>query len=457
MPLSVVILAAGQGTRMKSARPKVIHQLAGKPILRHVVDASRALQPAQVIVVIGHGADQVRAALQDETVTFVEQSEQLGTGHALQQCLDTITPGNDVLVLVGDVPLIRSATLRQLHEQRAAAAVCVLSFTPASSHGYGRIARAANGSVRAIIEQKDTSTQEAEIDECNSGILLIDGGRLRELVMALQNDNAQREYYLTDVVALAAAAGDLVTAVVCDDADEVNGINNQQQLAQVEAIYRQRAANALMQQGVKLFDPARIDVRGELSVGRDVEIDVNCIFEGAVSLGDNVRIGANCVIRNSSIAAHSEVMPMTCIEDAVIGSKVSIGPFARIRPGTECADGVKIGNFVETKKSRIGEGSKVNHLSYIGDTEMGAAVNIGAGTITCNYDGANKFRTVIEDGVFVGSDTQLVAPVRVGRNATIGAGSTITRDVPAEELTLSRSKQATIRGWKRPQKPTGKN
>jgi bifunctional UDP-N-acetylglucosamine pyrophosphorylase/glucosamine-1-phosphate N-acetyltransferase len=457
MPLSVVILAAGQGTRMKSARPKVLHQLAGKPILRHVVDASRALQPAQIIVVVGHGAGQVRAALQDEAVTFVEQTEQLGTGHALQQCLDTVTPGNDVLVLVGDVPLIRAATLRQLVEQRGAAAVCVLSFKPASNHGYGRIARATNGNVSAIVEHKDTSPQQAKIDECNSGILLIDGGRLRELVMALQNDNAQREYYLTDVVALATAAGDSVTAVVCDDADEVNGINNQQQLAQVEAIYRQRAANALMEQGVKLFDPARIDVRGELSVGRDVEIDVNCIFEGEVSLGDNVRIGANCVIRNSSIAAHSEIKPMTSIEDAVIGSKVSIGPFARIRPGTECADGVKIGNFVELKKSNIGAGSKVNHLSYIGDTEMGTAVNIGAGTIVCNYDGANKFTTVIEDGVFVGSDTQLVAPVRVGRNATIGAGSTITRDVPAEELTLSRSKQTTIDGWKRPQKQTGEN
>jgi len=440
---------------MKSVRPKVLHQLAGKPILRHVVDASRALQPAQIIVVIGHGADQVRAALQDEAVTFVEQTEQLGTGHALQQCLDTITPGNDVLVLVGDVPLIRAATLRQLVERRAVAAVCVLSFIPASNHGYGRIARATNGSVRAIVEQKDTSPHEVEIDECNSGILLIDGGRLRELVMALQNDNAQGEYYLTDVVALATAAGDSVTAVVCGDADEVNGINNQQQLAQVEAIHRQRAADALMEQGVKLFDPTRIDVRGELSVGRDVEIDVNCIFEGEVSLGDNVRIGANCVIRNSSIAAHSEIKPMTSIEDAVIGRKVSIGPFARIRPGTECADGVKIGNFVEIKKSNIGTGSKVNHLSYIGDTQMGAAVNIGAGTIICNYDGVNKFTTVIEDGVFVGSDTQLVAPVRVGRNATIGAGSTITRDVPAEELTLSRAKQATIGGWKRPQKQTG--
>ena len=441
---------------MKSARPKVIHELAGKPILRHVVDASRALQPAQIIVVIGHGADQVRAAMQGEAVTFVEQLKQLGTGHALQQCLDSITPGNDVLVLVGDCPLIRAETLRQLVEQRGAAAVSVLSFIPASNYGYGRIARGADGSVRAIVEQKDTSPAESEIGECNSGILLIDGARLRDLVTGLTCNNAQGEYYLTDVVALAAVAGERVTAVVCDDADEVNGINNQQQLALVETLYRRRAATALMDQGVKLFDPTRIDVRGELNVGRDVQIDVNCIFEGEVSLGDNVRIGANCVIRNSSIDADSEIKPMTSIEDALIGCKVSIGPFARIRPGTECADGVKIGNFVETKKARIGEGSKVSHLSYIGDTEMGSEVNIGAGTITCNYDGANKFNTVIEDGVFVGSDTQLVAPVRVGRNATIGAGSTITKDVPGDELTLSRSKQLTISGWKRPQKLTGK-
>ena len=440
---------------MKSARPKVIHELAGKPILRHVVDASRALQPAQIIVVIGHGADQVRAAMQGEAVTFVEQLKQLGTGHALQQCLDSITPGNDVLVLVGDCPLIRAETLRQLVEQRGAAAVSVLSFIPASNYGYGRIARGADGSVRAIVEQKDTSPAESEIGECNSGILLIDGARLRDLVTGLTCNNAQGEYYLTDVVALAAVAGERVTAVVCDDADEVNGINNQQQLALVETLYRRRAATALMDQGVKLFDPTRIDVRGELNVGRDVQIDVNCIFEGEVSLGDNVRIGANCVIRNSSIDADSEIKPMTSIEDALIGCKVSIGPFARIRPGTECADGVKIGNFVETKKARIGEGSKVSHLSYIGDTEMGSEVNIGAGTITCNYDGANKFNTVIEDGVFVGSDTQLVAPVRVGRNATIGAGSTITKDVPGDELTLSRSKQLTISGWKRPQKLTG--
>jgi bifunctional UDP-N-acetylglucosamine pyrophosphorylase/glucosamine-1-phosphate N-acetyltransferase len=455
MPLTVVILAAGQGTRMKSARPKVIHELAGKPILHHVVETSRALQPDQVIVVIGHGAAQVREVMQDEQLVFVEQAEQLGTGHALQQCLDTIEPGNDVLVLVGDVPLIRAETISLLLKESADAAVSVLSFIPANAFGYGRIVRAGNGKVNAIVEQKDTTPAEAEIGECNSGILMIRGDRLRELVMALDNANAQGEFYLTDVVALAAAAGDTIAAVICEDANEVNGINNQQQLATVESLYRGRAAATLMAQGVKLFDPARIDVRGEISVGQDVQIDVNCVFEGAVSLGNNVRIGANCVIRNTRIGAGSEIKPMTSIEDAIIGSNVSIGPFARIRPGTECDDGVKIGNFVETKKARIGKGSKVSHLSYVGDTDMGSAVNVGAGTITCNYDGVNKFKTVIEDGVFIGSDTQLVAPVTVGRNATIGAGSTITRDVPADKLSLSRAKQVTIDGWSKPQKQTG--
>ena len=440
---------------MKSSRPKVIHELAGQPILQHVVASSRALQPEQIVVVIGHGARQVREAMAQESVIFVEQEQQLGTGHALQQCLDVIDADNDVLVLVGDVPLIRADTLAQLVQQRGKAAVCVLSFIPQNPFGYGRIVRADDGGVNAIVEQKDTSPAQAEISECNSGILLLGGAQLRELVTALDNNNSQGEYYLTDVVSIAAARGELVSALVCEDASEVNGINNQQQLARVETLYRQRAANALMDQGVKLFDPARIDVRGDLTVGRDVEIDVNCIFEGKVSLGDNVRVGANCVISNTSIDAGSEIKPMTSIEDAIIGRKVSIGPFARIRPGTECADEVKIGNFVETKKSRIGQGSKVSHLSYIGDTEMGSGVNIGAGTITCNYDGANKFITIIEDGVFVGSDTQLVAPVRIARNATIGAGSTITKDVAADKLTLSRAKQITIDGWSRPKKQTG--
>lgn len=452
MSLTVVILAAGQGTRMKSSRPKVIHELAGRPILRHVVDSARQLRPAQILVVIGHGAEQVRAAIDDSDLGFVEQTEQLGTGHALLQCLDSIDAGNDVLVLAGDVPLVRAETIRGLLQQREDAAVCVLSFEPGNAFGYGRILRGADGNVSAIVEQKDASPVEAATRECNSGILWIAGERLRELVTALDNDNAQGEFYLTDVVRIANASGYRVSAIPCADANEVNGINNQQQLAVVEALYRERVASALLLQGVKLYDPMRIDVRGDLAVGRDVVIDINCIFEGDVSLGDGVRIGAGCVIRNTSIGAGSEIRPMTSIDDASIGRNVEIGPFARIRPGTECDDDARIGNFVETKKAHIGRGSKVNHLSYIGDTEMGSAVNIGAGTITCNYDGANKFKTIIEDGVFVGSDTQLVAPVRVARNATIGAGSTITRDVVADKLTLSRAKQVTISAWSRPVK-----
>ncbi|MDH3386307.1 MAG: bifunctional UDP-N-acetylglucosamine diphosphorylase/glucosamine-1-phosphate N-acetyltransferase GlmU [Gammaproteobacteria bacterium] len=452
MPLSIVILAAGQGTRMKSSRPKMIHQLAGKPLLQHVVDASRALEPEQIIVVVGHGAEQVRNAMQGQDLQFVEQLEQLGTGHAVQQCLGAISAGNDVMVLVGDVPLIRAETLARMVEQGKEAAVCVLSFRPQSAFGYGRIVRDEHRDVIAIVEQKDADDDQASIGECNSGVMLIKGDRLQGLLSALDNDNAQGEYYLTDLVRLAVDSGNRVSAVICDQASEVSGVNNQQQLAAVETLYRARQAEALMSRGVKLFDPARVDIRGEIDVGHDVEIDVNCVFEGTVSLGNNVRIGANCVIRNASIADDSVIHPMTWIDEAVIGRGVSIGPFARIRAGTELDDSVKIGNFVETKKSRIGKGSKVSHLSYIGDTEMGGDVNIGAGTITCNYDGVNKFRTVIEDGVFIGSDTQLVAPVRVGRNATIGAGSTITKNAPADKLTISRAKQVTIDAWSKPVK-----
>lgn len=452
MPLSIVILAAGQGTRMKSSRPKVLHQLAGKPLLQHVVDASRALEPQQVIVVVGHGAAKVREIMQGQPLQFIEQAEQLGTGHAVQQCLDVIEPGNDVLVLVGDVPLIRGETLSALRAAMGDAAICVLSFLPDDPYGYGRLLRAENGDVIAIVEQKDTDAESVRIGECNSGIMIIRGDRLRDLLAGIGNNNAQGEYYLTDIVGLAADKGDRVTALACDEPGEVSGVNDQRQLASVERLYRASQASKLMQQGAKLYDPGRIDIRGSLQVGRDVEIDVNCVFEGEVVLGDNVRIGANCIIRDTRIGMDSEIKPMTSIEAAEIGRGVVIGPFARIRPGTKLADRVRIGNFVETKQSQIGEESKVNHLSYIGDTEIGTGVNIGAGTITCNYDGANKFRTVIEDGVFIGSDTQLVAPVRVEKNATVGAGSTITRDVPGEKLTISRAKQVTIEGWVRPRK-----
>jgi len=451
MPLSIVILAAGQGTRMKSARPKVLHTLAGKPLLQHVVDSSRALEPEQALVVVGHGADQVKAAMRGQDLDFVLQREQLGTGHALQQCLDQINPGNMVLVLFGDVPLVRAETMAAMIEKTRDAALCILSWTPQNPFGYGRIIRQQQA-VQAIIEQKDTTPEQQAIGECFSGLMLIRGDRLQPFAAALKNDNAQQEYYLTDLVGIAVAAGDTVAAVVCDNADEVTGVNNQQQLAAAEAHYRARQVGALMDSGVKVSDPQRIDIRGVIETGKDVEIDVNCIFEGTVVLGDNVRIGANCVIRNTSIAADSVIHPMTWIDEAVVGREVSIGPFARIRAGTDLGDEVKVGNFVETKKSSVGKASKINHLSYIGDTEMGADVNIGAGTITCNYDGVNKSQTVIEDGVFIGSDTQLVAPVRVERNATIGAGSTITRTAPADKLTISRTKQVTIGAWSKPEK-----
>ena len=452
MSLSIVILAAGQGTRMKSARPKVIHELAGKPLLQHVIDVGRALEPEQLIVVVGHGAERVQESMSGQDLVFVEQREQLGTGHALAQCLDRVTSGNDVLVLYGDVPLIRATTLSQMIEQGQDAAVCILSFRPDDPSGYGRIVRQDDLSVRAIVEHKDASPEQLGIDECYSGIMLIRGDRLQFLVSAIGKNNVQGEYYLTDVVDIAVANNDVVNAVPCADPDEVTGINDQQQLANAEAIYRSHQAKLLMSQGVKLYDPARIDVRGEVTVGHDVEIDINCLLEGTVALGDNVRIGANCVIRNTSIGDGSQIHPMTSIDDAVIGRDVNIGPFARIRPGAEFDDAAKIGNFVEVKKSHIGKGSKISHLSYIGDTEMGAGVNIGAGTIVCNYDGVNKFKTVIEDGVFIGSDTQLIAPVTVARNATIGAGSTITKDAPADGLTLSRAKQVTISGWSKPTK-----
>lgn len=454
MPLSIIILAAGQGKRMQSSRAKVIHRVAGKPMLQHVVDTSKALDPDQIIVVVGHSSDQVREIMGGQDLCFVEQNEQNGTGHAVQQCLDELNDGNDVLVLYGDVPLISIATLKDLVEAAKGSALNILSFLPENSQGYGRIVRTGEGRVRAIIEEKDATVAEKKIRESNSGILFIEGGKLTQLIGGLENNNAQAEYYLTDLVKIAEQDGLKVSATLCTDAAEVSGVNNQQQLADVESKYRQIQASRLMMQGVKLYDPMRIDIRGELQAGSDVEIDVNCVFEGTVKLGDRVRIGANCVIRDTTIDSDSLVLPMTSIDQAIIGRRVSIGPFARLRPGTLCADEAKIGNFVETKKASIGAGSKVNHLSYIGDTQIGSEVNIGAGTITCNYDGVNKHQTIIEDGVFIGSDTQLVAPVTIAEGSTIGAGSTITRDTPAHKLSLSRSKQVTINTWNKPIKKT---
>ena len=452
MALSIIILAAGQGTRMKSNRPKVLHHLAGKPMLQHVVDTSRVLDPDQIIVVVGHKADLVKEVMSGQALTFIEQNQLLGTGHAVAQCLPILNSGNDVLVLTADVPLVTQTTIGSLLKDSTDVDVNVLSFMPANPFGYGRIVRNSNQTVCAIVEQKDASQFEQAIIESNSGIIFIAGSRVDQLIGLLDNNNAQSEYYLTDVIKHASTMGQRVNATICTDPNEVNGVNNQQQLSEVESHYRKRQANKLMIEGVKLYDPTRIDIRGELTVGKDVVIDINCIFEGEVSLGDNVHIGANCIIRHTKIESNTNILPMTMIDESIIGHNASIGPFSRLRPGTECSDDIKIGNFVETKKALIGKGSKVSHLSYVGDATIGKNVNIGAGTITCNYDGANKFQTIIEDDVFIGSDTQLVAPVTIGRGATIGAGSTITRNTPEQQLTLSRSKQVSISSWKKPTK-----
>jgi bifunctional UDP-N-acetylglucosamine pyrophosphorylase/glucosamine-1-phosphate N-acetyltransferase len=452
MALSIIILAAGQGTRMKSDRPKVLHHLAGKPMLQHVVDTSKALEPDQIIVVVGHKAELVKEVMSGQSLNFIEQTKLLGTGHAVAQCLPVLNSGNDVLVLTADVPLVTEDTIRSLLLDSTETDVNVLSFMPANPFGYGRIVRNSDQTVCAIVEQKDSTESEQAIIESNSGIIFMAGSRVNQLIGLLDNNNAQSEYYLTDVIKHAALGGLRVNATICSDADEVNGVNNQLQLSDVESHYRQRQANSLMTEGVKLYDPGRIDIRGQLTVGKDVVIDINCIFEGEVYLGDNVHIGAACVIRNTKIEANTKILPMTMIDESNIGRSASIGPYSRLRPGTECADNIKIGNFVETKKASIGKGSKISHLSYVGDATIGKNVNIGAGTITCNYDGANKFQTIIEDDVFIGSDSQLIAPVTIGRGATIGAGSTITRNTPAQQLTLSRAKQVSISSWQKPTK-----
>ncbi len=452
MPLSVIILAAGKGSRMKSSRPKVIHELAGEPMLQHVVNTSKQLLPEQILVVIGHEAIQVEEVMQGQGLVFVEQREQLGTGHAVLQCHDLISTGNDILVLYGDVPMIHVETLETLIEEgKNDHVVCLLSFIAENPTGYGRILRE-HGQVKAIVEEKDASDEIRKIKESNSGIVFIKGNEYASLLADLDNDNAQQEYYLTDVVKHAVNKKQSVAAVICTDETEVLGVNNQMQLAHLESIFRRKKAEELMLNGVKIVDPDRIDIRGSIKAGENVVIDINCVFEGNVELEDGVAIGANCVIKDSKIGSASEILPMSVIENSEIGSLNNIGPFARIRPETVTFDSAKIGNFVEVKKSIIGLGSKVNHLTYIGDTEMGANVNIGAGTITCNYDGAYKHKTIIEDNVFVGSDTQLVAPVKVTQGSTIGAGSTITKDTPAGQLSFSRAKQVSIKGWERPRK-----
>lgn len=454
--MNIVILAAGMGKRMHSALPKVLHPLAGQPLLSHVIDTARSLAPTRLVVVIGHGGEAVRAAVAAPDVQFAVQEQQLGTGHALAQALPLLDANEPTLVLYGDVPLTRASTLKRLTDVAANAGAKagygILTVKLDDPTGYGRIVRGATGQVLRIVEQKDASDDERLIDEINTGIVVTPTAPLAGWLAALKNENAQGEYYLTDVVEAAIAAGHPVVTAQPDEEWETLGVNSKQQLAELERVYQRNAADALLAAGVTLADPARFDLRGSINCGRDVSIDVNCVFEGQVTLGDNVRIGPNCVIRDARIGAGTRVDAYTHIESATVGANAVLGPYARLRPGAQLADEVHVGNFVEVKNANIGLGSKANHLSYVGDADVGAGVNIGAGTITCNYDGANKHRTVIEDHVFVGSDTQLVAPVRVGRGVTIAAGTTVWKDVPEDTLVLNEKTQIAKAGYVRPVK-----
>ncbi|MBR0567973.1 bifunctional UDP-N-acetylglucosamine diphosphorylase/glucosamine-1-phosphate N-acetyltransferase GlmU [Azoarcus sp. L1K30] len=452
--MEVVILAAGQGKRMRSVLPKVLQPIAGKPMLAHVLGAARALDAKRICVVYGHGGEVVRQRLDAPDLAWALQSPQLGTGHAVQQALPHLTDGALALVLYGDVPLIGVPTLRRLVAAAGTDRMSLLTVELDQPTGYGRILRDDAGRVLRIVEEKDASDAERRVREVNTGILVAPVARLRDWLGRIGNDNAQGEYYLTDIIAMAVAEGVDVATVRPDAVAETLGVNSKAQLAELERLHQRTIAGSLLDEGVTLIDPSRIDVRGELVCGRDVEIDVNCVFEGRVELADGVSIGANCVIRNTSIGADTRVAPFSHLDSTVTGDACVIGPYARTRPGTVLGTDVHVGNFVEIKNSVVADHSKANHLAYVGDADVGQRVNIGAGTITCNYDGANKYRTVIEDDVFIGSDTQLVAPVRVGRGATVGAGTTLTKDAPPEQLTVSRAKQLSISGWKKPVKNT---
>jgi bifunctional UDP-N-acetylglucosamine pyrophosphorylase/glucosamine-1-phosphate N-acetyltransferase len=451
-PLSVVILAAGQGKRMRSDLPKVLQPLAGTPMLQRVIDVARLLGPAAIHVVYGHGGDQVQAAMQHEALGWALQAEQKGTGHAVAQAMPAVPDDHLVLVLYGDVPLVRAETLRELVALAASGQLALLTVMLADPSGYGRILRDAAGRVREIVEQKDAMPEQLLVREGNTGVLALGARALRGYLGRLKSNNAQGEYYLTDVVGMAVADGVAVAPLVAGTESEVLGVNDKLQLAQLEAEFRRRCAETAMRAGATLVDPARFDQRGELLLGRDVFIDVNVVFEGRVELGDRVRIGPNCVIRDVKIDADTQVFGFCHLEKSTVGRRCNVGPFARLRPGAALGPDVHIGNYVEVKNSELGAGSKANHLTYLGDTTIGRDVNIGAGSITCNYDGANKHRTVIEDGAFIGSGSMLIAPVTIGAGATTGAGSTIGRDAPAGKLTLSRAKQVTVEGWQRPVK-----
>jgi len=451
-PFNIVVLAAGRGTRMASTLPKVLHPLAGKPLLAHVLDTARRLDPIQTCVVYGYGGDAVPQAIADPNIAWALQAEQHGTGHAVMQALPHLGGSGVTLILYGDVPLTTLETMRELSALAAQDSLALLTIELPDPSGYGRIVRDSSGAVARIVEHKDADADVRAIHEVNTGLMALPTQLLAGWLARLTNSNAQGEYYLTDIIGMAVADGVPVRTCSPRHEWEILGVNCKVQLAQLERLHQANVAHVLLEQGVTLLDPARLDVRGTLLCGRDVSIDVNCVFEGRVELEDGVNVGANCVLRHVRVGQGTQIAPFSHIVEATLGSHNHIGPYARIRPGTVLAADVHIGNFVEIKNSQVDDGSKINHLSYVGDSTVGKKVNIGAGTITCNYDGANKHRTVIEDDVFIGSDTQLIAPVTVARGATIGAGSTITRDAPAGELTLSRSKQLSITGWQRPVK-----
>ncbi|MBR9868544.1 MAG: UDP-N-acetylglucosamine diphosphorylase/glucosamine-1-phosphate N-acetyltransferase [Oceanospirillales bacterium] len=450
--LDIVILAAGQGSRMKSSLPKVLHTIGGKSMLQHVIDSAMTLENSRSHIVIGHGAETVESALSGQSVQFALQAEQLGTGHAVAQAMPNISDNGVVLVLYGDVPLTRPDTMAQLVKIAERGQFGLLTVNLTDPTGYGRIVRSDAGDVVAIVEHKDASEAQRAITEVNTGILALPTALLREWIPLLSSNNAQGEYYLTDIIAMAAEQGVRIQAIQPATEQEVQGVNNRLQQAELERWYQRCQAEALMLEGVSLADPARIDVRGEVSVGHDVAIDINVILEGRVEIGDNVTIEANCIIKDSVIGSDTHIKANSLLDQAVVADHCDIGPFARLRPGSHLASNAKIGNFVETKKAHIGEGSKVNHLSYIGDAQIGVGVNVGAGTITCNYDGVNKSTTEIGDGAFIGSNSALVAPVKIGSGATVGAGSTITKEIKADQLAITRAKQTNLNNWPRPVK-----
>lgn len=451
MSTTVIILAAGKGTRMRSSLPKVLQPLAGRPLLGHVIDTAKKLNADNIITIYGHGGEQVQAAFTAQKIKWVEQSEQLGTGHAVQMTLPVLPQDGVSLILSGDVPCINPFTLQKLLDATAETGIGLVTLTLPDANGYGRIVRK-NGQIQAIVEHKDATNEQRQIQEINTGIYAVSNAKLHQWLPNLSNENVQGEYYLTDIVAMALADGMQVASVEPEQAFEVEGVNDRVQLATLERQFQAFQAKQLMQQGVHLIDPSRFDLRGNLTVGQDVRIDINVIIEGDCELGDNVEIGAGCIIKNTKIAAGTKVQPYSIFDSAIVGEDTQIGPFARLRPGAQLANEVHIGNFVEVKNTTIGLGSKANHFTYLGDAEIGAGSNIGAGTITCNYDGANKFKTIIGDQAFIGSNSSLVAPVKIGNGATVGAGSTITRDVEDNSLAVERSKQFAKENYPRPQK-----